>query len=550
MGSWRQALLSTAVAVLVLAPYTAVAVPFQCGLVLQFLLILAALATARAVLGFRPSFSAWPPLVRGGLALYGAAAVWGLAVGMAAGNPLRYVASQTAAMLLLPLAAVALSGAGEAGRRALVGGVGVAIPAAITVHALSIAVPALGWADPLEPFRLLLRNDASLAGAAPLLLLVLLAWWLEARQPWGAVALAGAALLVLGVMSRGGWVVAGGGTAAVALLMARRKCRVVAVLTAGVAAVLLAWLAATAHVTRRDRVLLPRHGELSPQWVSAAGVGETWTPLVERLETRGAGLDIAGTCEGPDGSQALVVLHSSGDPEGERLALVTLAGRGRPMPFASLVPLRGEPQLLAISLFVDEGQGRWIVRGLRVTEVASRTHLLLRQFNRRLADLVKGLQAPLAERNLDYRARELQAVWAQWRAAPLHRWILGHGLGATFAFANSSWDDQGRRTTVPIASYIHNFYIFLAFKLGLVGGPLALAGLLAVLAWALREGVRRAGGERGRWAVTALGVGLVAYLVWSVVSPEIYDFRVAPLWGVLIAAAVASDPPEATRDRA
>ncbi len=532
--------MSCSVAVLVLAPYAAVFVPFQAGLVLQLGIIVAALFGGWAGLGREWRAGRWPRPVSVGLALYAGAAGWGIAVGITSGNPFRYVTSQATAMLLLPLAAIAFAAGGRSLSRQVAAGVAAAMPLALAMHGISLAVPSLGWADPLEPFRLLLRNDASLAGAAPLLLLVLLGWWLEHRSWWALAALVGAGVLVAGIMSRGGWVTAVVGGVGVALVMVRQRRRLVGMLLLGVGGVAAAWGVLTLALRHSERVLYPGAAGLEgtqPPWVVAASTAEeVWLPLAGQLDAAGAGLEVHLVYAGPAEARASLLLVPEGGAPSEGGTVVSLFGAGVPSSLTMLIPLGGRPQRLDVGLAVGEGEGVWSIAELRVVALPTVAHLYLRQFNRRLGELVRAGFGPQGDRNLAYRARELEAIRARWHLASVARKLVGHGLGATFEFPNSSWDDEGRRTTVPIASYIHNFYVFLAFKLGLAGAA-ALAGLLAILGWACRDVGRRHAGER--WPAVVLAVGLATYLLWSVASPEIYDFRVAPLWGMLITLAAS-----------
>lgn len=149
--------------------------------------------------------------------------------------------------------------------------------------------------------------------------------------------------------------------------------------------------------------------------------------------------------------------------------------------------------------------------------------------------MLRYLGSPAIDGGVSYRVLELRAILSEWRRASLGRLLVGQGLGATFAFDNLTWTPDGRQVRVPEASYIHNFYLFLAFKLGLAGVA-ALTGLLSIAWWVI--GAVHRGGGRGSsvWIAAGAGAAWLAYLAWSVTSPEIYNFRVAPLWGAVLAA--------------
>jgi hypothetical protein len=89
-------------------------------------------------------------------------------------------------------------------------------------------------------------------------------------------------------------------------------------------------------------------------------------------------------------------------------------------------------------------------------------------------------------------------------------------------------------TGEPIISretnYLHNFYLFLIFKLGVLGS-IAVLMSVALLALHLALLFGESTGELRSFAGAILVVwGL--YLTWAVVAPEIIDFRIAPLLGL------------------
>ena len=111
--------------------------------------------------------------------------------------------------------------------------------------------------------------------------------------------------------------------------------------------------------------------------------------------------------------------------------------------------------------------------------------------------------------------------------------LLGHGLGAVYRVP-----PPGNGVAPPghPVSYVHNFYLFLLFKLGLVGTVLVIASLALFTTSPLLRLLRGAGtGSRPILAV-ALATW-VGYAVWSAACPMILDFHVAPLLGLVVAAA-------------
>jgi hypothetical protein len=129
------------------------------------------------------------------------------------------------------------------------------------------------------------------------------------------------------------------------------------------------------------------------------------------------------------------------------------------------------------------------------------------------------------------RLAETRAVAAAIRRAPWTRRLLGHGLGATFEAAVPG--SGGRQ------NYLHNFYVFLAFKLGIVGGAL-VAGALALWMGSLVAWSRRAPAGAARRFLAASTGAWAGLLVLAVSSPEILNFRVAPVLGWLLAASAGA----------
>ena len=117
--------------------------------------------------------------------------------------------------------------------------------------------------------------------------------------------------------------------------------------------------------------------------------------------------------------------------------------------------------------------------------------------------------------------------------------LLGRGLGATYPLHAYGYDAFGNQVFYERPSYIHNYYLFLLFKLGLVGTLMVLAALFAWWLWSFRAAVGRSPvGDRSLCA--ALSAAVLAYAVWCGVAPECVDFRVAPIWGLILATSCAT----------
>ncbi len=535
--------LAWTVAVIALAPILGVPPGFTVGLGLQLAAILAALAFAWS---WAPSprgeaLRAMPVPIRVGLGLYAAGALWGVAVGIVSGNPLRYVASQGIAMLLLPLAA-AVFVAAALPREQLLGGLAVATVAGLVIHVAVLFVPAL--TAPEGGTRFLLRNGVAVTGIGPMVVLLFLGWGLARGRWWRFAVVACATLLVLGSMARGAWMVTMvfGAVLVLVLPSPRRWLGV-----AGGVGLLLA-VAASWGLGGRVWSSAP---DLTLDAPGAAGMGTASEPVEVAPQGSDDGWLVAAEAKPCDGVRAVDVRWRARGDSGRSLQLVVafqsaggrplqqlvyaLPGSGRWRTYEVVVGAPGDAATVSVVFLVASGSPPWSLRQVSARTLDSRPAVALRRMRVRLDQLLRTLRSPRGDGTLDYRAREWRAVRGRWERAGPGRLAAGHGLGAVVPFANSSFDEAGRRVTVPTASYLHNFYVFLAFKLGAMG-VVALAGLLIVAGWTGVLGVRRARSGDDGWFELSAAAAWAAYLVWSVSSPEIYDFRLAPLWGALVAA--------------
>jgi hypothetical protein len=137
--------------------------------------------------------------------------------------------------------------------------------------------------------------------------------------------------------------------------------------------------------------------------------------------------------------------------------------------------------------------------------------------------------------SIAFRVREMSAVLAAIRAGSWTTWIFGHGLGATFALDTIGYDNRGNIVRFNRPNYIHNFYLFLPFKLGALGTFAVLSALALFVAAAVRGARRQPPGSPERRFLAAVAAAWVTYLAWSAAAPEILDFRLAPFWGVVVA---------------
>jgi O-antigen ligase len=140
-----------------------------------------------------------------------------------------------------------------------------------------------------------------------------------------------------------------------------------------------------------------------------------------------------------------------------------------------------------------------------------------------------------SDASIAFRFRETRAVVAAIKQVSWPWWLVGQGLGATFAFDTVGYDNRGNVVRYERPNYIHNFYLFLLFKLGVLGA-LAVLTALAMWTWTAAKGARAQPADTAdRWFLAAAAAAWVTYIVWSVAAPEILDFRLAPVWGLLVA---------------
>lgn len=539
---------AAAVFAIALVPYATIRLPFRTALWTQGIVI-AAVVTVLLIAGARSVARTWlttPPAYRWGLGLYASAALWGAVVGLASGNPAHNVLAQLAAMLMLPAAFLAFAARRGIAAEELVGGLAVAAAAALAIHVLAfIGVDGL-QPPPGEPVRLYLRNDVSLGGVAVLGVLVAAAWWRNQRRwrPGMATALLG--VFAVGGMSRGAWFAVGAGLVAWAIISGLVPLRLAVRLLLVALAVLGAVEAAGRWIGARSLrpveiglptvdapSLPPPPGGGRVLLVADADAGRRQAPLVRGVPFRGRAVEVDLWLMGGEDTAAIMTVT------GERRGAVTRARFRVEGCDDAWVPLQVVQFLPAGTRLVDvdirTDRGRWLATSPQVHVLDTAIAAWLRALRLRLAATVTALAAPAADRTLRYRWREWQAIRARWGEAGPARLAVGQGLGATFNFRNGSFDEQGRRVMLPIASYIHDYYVFLAFKLGLAGLA-ALAGIGLLVGWTLVRAVQQRAVSNADWLAPAAAAVWLAYLVWGLTSPEILDFRVAPVLGALLAA--------------
>ena len=501
--------------------------------------VVALLGAGLAVRGWRRILTADRP-TRLALALYGAAAVQGALVALARGNEPTLIAGQVLAMSLLPLGGAAALGLLPRGEwRPFAIGFVAAVGVAGAIQ-LAMTLPTAINGPP--GFRLLLPTGGSLAGSA-LLGLFLAGALTRAGRPWtralawaaGAVMLA----LIVGTGIRSQWLVLPAGIAAYALLAAGRarlfSARTLAIVGPVILVLSVGAAAATWWWFRSRPAIVPEP--------PAAAVVEPGAPILFALPiaTRGAiRIEGALTCRAP--GYAYVTVGggpSSPDAPAGTTRQIGVAGAVAASFQMVLTPRPGE-RTVVLQLLDPDHLGCTASR-LRAEELRPAA---LARFGERVAALLHRPPDPGAgtapeafaqDASIAFRLRETSAIASEIRRAAWPVWMLGRGLGARYAIETLGYDSHGQVERFANPNYIHNFYLFLPFKLGLLGSVEVLVALGIFVRTAARGARERPPGAADRHFFAAAAAAWITYILWSAAAPEILDFRLAAVWGMLAA---------------
>lgn len=547
--------------IIALAPYATIGLPFVLGTRLQVAIILIGLLVA--VVPVRHGLTRLRTVPRPlfwGLGLYAAAAAWGAAVGLLEGNPPYHVAGQLISMALLPLAAIVYALRGAALRAStVVAGLGLAAAAALAAHGLGHALGFAGSRPGGATFRLVLPPNVDFAAPALLTLLVACAWWLATRSRAALAAALVAAVLVVGSQSRGLWLAALLGLALLVAGAAGSFPRRRAVMLAAVALVVAGAVAAVGWWAERGATVVARldydrpHPELVRRGLepdparglllveAPAGRPRRYTLFRARRPVAGRAIALSVRLRGAAGQEASLWLTPRADPPDRPTAVgrrFALTASGVWQTFGAVVPLTAAAEEPAVVLRVRGGE-RWEIDALELRAYGTPVTSWLHDLSLRSRTLAQALARPAHDPTLGYRLREWHAIRDSWREGGWERVLTGHGLGALFAFPSYRLVGEGERVPIAETNYIHNFYLFLAYKLGLAGG-LALIGLGWIAIWSWRVGRADGLAAAARALPRAVAAAWAAFGLWGLSSPELVNFRVAPLWGLLIAACWSS----------
>jgi hypothetical protein len=589
-----RSLLAGAAAAVVAAPYATTALPFRQALFAQAAVIAAIVAALLAVGLATPGAGArlrrtlrWPAVAA---ALYLASAVLGAVVGVAHGNPLLLVAGQFLSMALLPAGFVAVAAlAGDRRLAACAAGLCTAVVVASLLHLVHWLRVAVGGG--LES-RLLFANNVSVVGPALAALLLSLAALIagERRVRWAAAA--GAVLIaayVVGSGVRGLWLATPVGVGGLLLLspglrrglrgsLRRRRGWWVSVAAVGLVALAATagWLALArpSLLASADPLALaagsrpglaaavpPAGGEAVLSWEPTAeqrgwALGAPFA--VSRPGTYRLRVELAGAGGGGGGGVAVQWLDAAGRKLGETAAVAGTGGWRRVDAYGSAgAAVRGGRLIVRGGVGGGEGGGegggRWFVRRVEVVRIgpswlaAPLGQLAVSLHRLRSLTVLWDADRAASYPSLDSRLRESRRLLELFGDGNRLQQLFGRGLGAVYRFDTFGYDDLGRRRPVGEVNYIHNFYLFLLFKLGLVGAVLVLAALAIWGATAVKA-ARALPPGLARSLAAAVAAGWLAYCLWSASSAAILEFRIAPLWGFLLAAlAVDTAAPVAGR---
>jgi len=187
--------------------------------------------------------------------------------------------------------------------------------------------------------------------------------------------------------------------------------------------------------------------------------------------------------------------------------------------------------------------GKWHIDGIELAALDSPMMVRLVKQAKTIGERVRNLVAVLKggridrDASLGFRWYESQKIIEVLGGVSAGEFIFGQGLGATILLDTDGFDNRGHWIHYDRVNYIHNWYLFLLYKLGLTGLMLILGALSAWIVWTFRQ-IKRSENPSVQTFLIAAATSWMVYAVWSLTSPEILDFRMAPLWGWLLAISV------------
>jgi len=562
-----------AAALIVVAPYCTLGLPFRAALVAQGVAVfgLVAIVAVAALLsaGWWERVIAAPAPVRFGLAAWSAAAALGAVVGVLHGNDMTLLAGQLLGMGLLPLAAAAGLGLKARGLwRGPAVGIAVAGSFAAVLHVgLWIWHAARGE----EMARMYLPNAATPIGASALAALLMLALRAGASpkvRRATAPALAVIGLFVIGTEVRSLWLALAVGVVAWVVcdrgwrgLVSRRILMTAATMVAAAGVVvggLEAWWAAPrpnlARPAASEPSLAPHASGPASDTAPSRIEGESWTwsgstPAAAPRHTEtfpvSAGevyrVRAQATAIGNgQGFLDLVWRDEHGDAVGAMRASLPLEQREGEVTATGTAP-GGATRATVVAASAPGAAGPWSVERLSVERlrpnVVAGVWKAYVAIGERLRALVQRDRNPDANGvySIDYRIKEARAVAREFRSSRWYEMLAGRGLGARIHLGEFAVLHFGSEWV----SYLHNFYLFALIKLGLVGFALTVGSLAAWTAWTWRQARTSAPGRERSFLAAMAGVW-IASAVWGTMVPQFSAVHGAPLLGLLLAGSVVA----------
>lgn len=556
----RRSAASWFVAAVVLAPFATTALEFRSSLRVQAGLLVAIVAVA-ALMSLRASKPRWDELpagIRWGLVLYLSATFLGTFQGLVLHTPSEPLLGQVVALLLLPLAAIPGLGraSGMQPRQFWIG---------LFVGTTAGASVQLVWGTwqlltSETPTRFFLTNSVSVVGVGLLAIAGGVAGWRHSDhrlRVWSRASTVVVGSLVLASSLRSLWILAPL-TALLTILTCHGLTmrRTVSVASAAVVALggviaaaagAEAWLAGTTadwEEVALDSTFGPDHHRMDGILVESDGpVVRGRTPIDSE---RAPAWLVAVTARG-EGRGTAVLRFLPTDPSGQRLSRLSVhlpAGLEEQTYAGVVTSPQGATQAVVELRTWDRAHGQWVMTELRLRAIPN-TWLaaLVGQYlhlRHRVAAPLRALRADdrLLDPTVSFRIVESQRVLAAWHDASWSRKLFGSGLGALVELDVDGFDNRGNWIHYDSVNYLHNWYLFLLYKLGVVGGAAMLAAFLWWVVWGFKTALRSS--SETRWVFAATGSALAVHLVWSVTSPELLDFRFTPVWGWLLASAVSA----------
>ena len=507
----------------------------QAAWILTVTLVLVAVGLAR--MRGRADLGLESPLMAGAF-LYGGAATLGAAVALARGNDPKFAAGQLLSMGLVPLAALGCrwNGGAAAFRR---------LAAVVCAYSGALCAAGFAWglvqiARGRDPLRFRLPDGSAPTGSAiaAILLAVALATassgW-RRRLALTAAGFVSAYVVVSSVRSL--WIAAAcalvcfaplaWGRARVARVPVIARAAGLVVLTA---AALAGWFAWWGHA-RPDLM------GWAPSSANPSVVAATRAPLAEGTYR------VRGTVAFDSPGRVTIEIRRAGsEPLAEPSGILTVAGtRAAGTEFTRVVILAPPAGRIEVALADPSGGGSSLA-GVTVERLGPAWvgGLVVWVSNAAARppdpDAGPGAGAFTGDASIAFRLKESRAALGGFARAGWPARLLGHGLGARLDLSADGYDGHGRVIHFDRPNYIHNFYLFLLFKLGILGTLTVLAALLLWIATPAVAAVRLPPGDPRRVALAACAALWVGYSVWALAGPEILDFRLATVWGLLLAA--------------